>query len=307
MAKRAKRQKAKSKQEARLNRLVDRFAEAMEGGRSKLRPFEYLEMFALARELGMAEEDTAAAKKPPPRVIPFLDRAFRLKKATGLSRHVLGGRGQMPAPGCGACQNPLMLFANLDAKSREISCPDGLSRIPLYYCCRCPGPVYYTVDRGGRIAPIRTRLTTGEEAPFANPPGQLPRGGLTLIPISEELNEAITVRFSGIHFGQLSKSQLKEIVKLTGKRPIDWFDMHFSQLGGFPRAYQGGEESTPRICPNKNCPIRRRTRTEFKYRPLAVLDLWNDKFWRITPLDAVQIVFSICPGCFTIAAKYTCT
>lgn len=305
MTKKRTRRNLKSKLEARFERAVERILDGIEGRGEPTTLSDFAELYAALGKLDMPAEHAVAATKPTPRVLPFCERAFRITKAEGRTRHMLGGRTKAAAPSCGACQRPLLRFANLDAKAIAEVCE--FARLPLYFCCHCPGPVYYTLNGHGLITTIRTRPSIGEEAPFQDSPSELPRGYVKLIPIGAVLNEAISNRFSGVSFELLPGSLLKEITKLMGQKPTGWSNMYFSQFGGFPRSYQGGREGTPRICPNNRCAIRRRTKPEFKYRPLAVLDLWNDKFWGIKPLDAVQVVYSICPGCKTIAAKYTCT
>src|SRR5262249_5684657 len=142
--------------------------------------------------------------------------------------------------------------------------------------------------------------------PFENPPKLLRPGFLALKPIGATVETAIFRAVKQGGFDSLSKPEMTKISKLLGRRPRGSWEMYFSQVGGVPLSFQG-DEGMPRICPNRRCPTRRKRRDEYKFRPLAVLDLWHDSFWPIKPLDAVQIVFHICPGCLCISAQYTCT
>jgi len=236
----------------------------------------------------------------------FLEAGFRLQKASKRTRHRLGGRSQSPAPVCAACNTPLIQFADLDARDKLLHNDYPFKRLPLYYCCSCPGPVYYRVTKTGDVEVLRSKRELYEEAPFENPPNVLGSGFLSIRKIGSEAEDAIFAAHKENGFETLSKSQRAAISSVLGRSAKGRWDVYFSQLGGLPLSYQG-DEGKPGICPNTECKIRRRKREEHKYRPLAVLDLWNDHFWGIKPLDAVQIVYHICPGCFCISAKYTCT
>jgi len=235
----------------------------------------------------------------------FLPVGYRIQKSTRRTRHLLGG--DSPSAACGACGTPLILFANLDAADQRLRNDHKLKRLPLYYCCSCPGPVFYQVSGNGNVQVLPSRNEPYDEAPFENPPNALRPGFLTLKLIRAELETAIFKVVAGSdEFKSLTKSQLSEISSVLGRKPRGRWEMYFSQVGGLPLSFQG-EEGMPDICPNRSCTYRRRKRAEFKFRPLAVLDLWNDNFWQVKPLDAVQVVFHICPGCHCISAKYTCT
>ena len=237
---------------------------------------------------------------------PFMETAFRLKKSKHKTTHRLGGHGPSPTPQCGGCGTALVLFADLDATDGRLRGDHPFTRLPLFYCCSCPGPIYYCVDQRD-ISVIASPPDRYEEAPFNDPPTALPPGFLSLESISAEMEGIIeTVFRKQDGYESLTRGQKQSLNELLGRRSRMMWDPFFSQLGGFLTTYQGGE-SLPDICPNTGCPFRRRKKKEFKYRPLAVLDLWSDHFWGITPADAVQIVYSVCPGCFCIAAKYTCT
>ena len=259
------------------------------------------------RELGLSDAESASPANElkidwlrlyleTPR---FLSTGYRLQKTSRKTRHHLGGG--TGGPPCGACGTPLILFADLDATDQRLSGDHSLQRLPLYYCCSCPGPVYYQIESNGKASAIPSHAHESEEAPFENPPKFLRAGFLNLTPISAGAERAIFMAVKQDGFDSLSKSQMAEIATILGRRPRGRWEMYFSQIGGVPLTFQG-EEGMPDICPNRRCPIRRRRRDEFKYRPLAVLDLWNDDFWPIKPLDAVQIVFHVCPGCLCISA-----
>jgi hypothetical protein len=202
-----------------------------------------------------------------------------------------------------------VLFANLDATDPRLRGEHSLRRLPLYYCCSCPGPVYYRVLPRGGTKVVPAEAEAYDECPFDGWPHVLPSGYLTLHQVTAEVDGAIVAARRDAGFASLSKSQLQAIADVLGRKPGGQWDLYFSQLGGYPRSFQGGDEGKPDKCPNLSCPIRRRRRQEFKYRPLAVLDLWYDQFWgpHDAMHDALQIVYHICPGCFCISAKYTCT
>ena len=240
--------------------------------------------------------------------IAFFDTAYRLQKSIKPTRHRLGGRRAID-PKCAICRTPLVLFADFDATDPRLEGAHSLRRLPLYYCCSCPGPVYYRVLDNGGVKVVPAKAEPYDECPFTNPPRLLPSGYLQLCPVPTEVEAAIIAARKDNGFESLSASQLRDIAKVLGRKPRGRWSLYFSQLGGYPRSFQGGDEGKPPSCPNLSCPNRRRRRQEFKYRPLAVLDLWERRFWgpRKAMLDALQIVFHICPGCHCIAAKYTCT
>jgi hypothetical protein len=271
------------------------------------------------RELEISRDPTDESPIEGPPEIDWLDRyrqtprfvptGYRLQKASRKTQHRLGGSPRAGSPPCGACGMPLVLFADLDATDRRLRGNYGLKRLPLYYCCSCPGPVYYLIRPNGNVEVVKSKPDIYEEAPFENPPRSLQPGYLTLKPISAGAETSIFKSVKSVkldQFKSLSKSQLAEISKILGRKPRGPWDLYFSQIGGAPLSFQG-EEGKPDHCPNRNCEFRRRKREEFQFRLLAVLDLWNDKFWLIKPLDAVQIVYHICPGCNCVSAKYTCT
>ncbi len=237
----------------------------------------------------------------------FFSRGFRLRRSSKRSNHRIGGQSQSPVPKCGTCGAALSLFANLDATDHRLKGNHLLKRLPFYYCCSCPGPVYYRVQANGRVTPIPAKAAQYEECPFESQPRELPSGYLELREIPEELARTMLIAQEPNQFQELTKNELREIAAVLGRKPQGRWDLYFSQVGGAPITYQGGDEGKPGSCPNTKCPNRRRRKREFEYRRLAVLDLWNDTFWLRKPKDALQIVFHICPGCFTVAAKYTCT
>jgi len=236
----------------------------------------------------------------------FLATGFRIEKATKKTKHRLGGSPVPKTPDCAACENPLILFAEFDGSDKLFGGNLPVNRLPLYYCCSCPGPIFYQVGNNGKIKVLRSTREPYEEAPFENPPKALAPAYLSLRPIDAEEEEAVFAAHRKAGFDALGETQVAAISRVLGRKAKERWDVYFSQLGGLPLSYQG-EEGKPSVCPNKGCRFRRRKRAEFAFRPLAVLDLWNDRFWGLKPLDAVQIVYHICPGCFCISAKYTCT
>jgi len=236
----------------------------------------------------------------------FFATGYRLCKTSKRTRHRLGGRPPKPNPACAACGEPLVLFASIDTTDKQLQSEYPLAHLPLYYCCSCPGPVYYQVTKAGKVKSYAVKREPYEEAPFENPPQELSPGYMRLKAIRAELESPIFNAIKQDGFDLLTKSQLAEISAVLGRKPAGRWEMYFSQVGGVPLSFQG-DEGKPDICPNIGCRYRRRRRGEYKYRPLAVLDLWSDSFWGIKPLDAVQIVYHICPGCYCISAKYTCT
>ncbi len=235
---------------------------------------------------------------------PFFENAFRIQVSTSKSRHKRGGRSRI-IPNCSVCGIKLIQFANFDCTMKGLKGALPFSRLPLYYCCSCPGPVYYQFDSNNETVVFRTKREAYDEAPFSNPPDHLEAGFLELIAITKSAEEAIKSSQANEGFKKLKPEQLQELTHLIGRKPAGRWDLYFSQIGGYPQSYQG-DEGVPDACVNSKCKFRRRRRFEFQYRVFAVLDLWNDQFWNVSN-DAAQIVFSICPGCFTIAAKYTVT
>jgi hypothetical protein len=235
----------------------------------------------------------------------FLPTGYRLQTTTEKTRHRMGGRRRTGSPSCGCCGTPLILFADLDASDRLLRGDHQLTRLPLYYCCSCPGPVYYQIADDGDVRVIPSKRERWDETPFEKP-AAVQAGYLTLKPINPEIEKPIysAVKLDG--FDSLTKAQLGEISTLLGRRPRGRWEMYFSQVGGVPISFQG-DEGKPRFCPNRDCDYRLKRREEFKFRPLAVLDLWNDHFWLVNRQHAVQIVYHICPGCHCVSAKYTCT
>jgi hypothetical protein len=235
----------------------------------------------------------------------FVSQGFRIRKTSNRTRHRMGGQCQLSAPACGSCGTSLVFFADIDFADKRFSIAN-LGRLPLLYCCSCPGPVQYQVISGKRINVFPLKREPYEEAPFERPPVSLPRAYLSLTEISEEAESAILTAKGEDRFDSLTKPQRKLIESVLGRRPDSRWDIYFSQIGGYPLSFQD-DEGLPDRCPNRDCPNHRRKMDGSRYRKLAVLDLWNDDFWGIKPLDAVQIVFNICPACHSIAAKYTCT
>jgi len=237
---------------------------------------------------------------------PFIAQSYRIAKSPRRTAHRLGGRARSSAPTCGICGKDLVLFADLDGTDRRLRADYPLKRLLLYYCCSCPGPVHYRVTKSGGVKVFQDTREASEEAPFDNPPVSLTRGYLRLDEIDADTLKILQTAESTEGFNSLNRNERKQIAETLGRMPGGRWDCYFSQLGGYPNSFQGGE-GVPGMCPNPKCPYRRRRRHEFRFRPLAVLDLWSDTFWGIKPADAVQIVYSICPGCYCIAAKYTCT
>jgi len=233
--------------------------------------------------------------------------AYRLRKSGSRTRHRLGGVIEKPAPKCGGCGAGLLLFADLDATDPVLAGDHPFQRLPLYYCCSCPGPVFYQVAPNGTASPFAVESDGGEEAPFEEPPKSLAKSFLTLEEIPPATLEIVEIARRRDGLETLNKSQRVLLRALLGRRPDAPCDVTFSQIGDCTFSYQGLEELRDVRCPNKECPNRRRTRPESRYRPLAVLDVWNDPFWDIKPLDAVEIGFGVCPGCFCIRSKYGCT
>jgi len=237
--------------------------------------------------------------------IPFLATPYRLVKSKRPTRHQLGGQMKSEIPKCSICNNALVLFANLDATDSRLKGEHSLNRLPLLCCCSCPGPVHYHVNRSAKIRVLPAKVEAYDECPFTSWPHALSKGYLSLVRISDQADRALIKASFTEGFEALDAGELAAISHVLGRKPAGRWDCYFSQIGGYPNSYQGGE-GKPDICPNVRCPIRRRRRAEFRYRPLAVLDLWHDRFWGHRS-DALQIVYHICPGCFSISAKYTCT
>jgi hypothetical protein len=220
-----------------------------------------------------------------------------------------------PQAKCGLCKAPLVLFADFDATDQQLRGDHGLSRLPLLYCCSCPGPVHYLVSNSGDVTTIPSEEQyigdllgddfIDEECPFTDRPKVIPKGYLTLIEISAELDRLIVPALTTEGFAALTPSDKQKLAALLGREPVGRWEMYFSQIGGYPNSYQG-DEGKPDVCPNPECPLRLKRGQEFQYRPLAVLDLWDDEFWGLDK-DALQIVYHICPGCMCISAQYTCT
>lgn len=237
--------------------------------------------------------------------IPFFRQGYRLQKSTKRTGHRLGGRFQPKPPHCAICDQPLVLFANLDATDARLKGDHSLKRLPLFCCCSCPGPVHYQVNKRAGVRMLPAEAEPYDECPFTDWPRVIRSGYLSLVTISEEADHAFLKASSSEGFEALSATELGAISYVLGRKPKGRWDCYRSQIGGYPSSFQGGE-GKPVICPNARCPVRRRRRDEFRYRPLAVLDLWSDRFWGHRS-DALQIVYHICPGCFSISAKYSCT
>jgi hypothetical protein len=239
-------------------------------------------------------------------ITPFLATGYRIQKSTKPTRHRMGGRLRSEKPCCTVCGKPCVLFANLDATDRRLRGDYPFQRLPLYCCCACPASLHYRMEQSGRVQVLPSKAEEYEECPFSDWPAEMPRGFLSLVEISPETDQALTKALLQEGFETLTTTERKAISRILGRKPSHSVDVYLSQIGGYLNSFQGGEEGKPDRCPNRSCTVRRRKRLEFQYRPLAVLDLWNDRFWG-DPQDALQIVYHICPGCFSISAKYTCT
>ncbi len=237
---------------------------------------------------------------------PFFDQAYRLRKSKKRTAHRLGGKRSGKSPRCNGCDSPLVLFVDLDLRRPPFAAEFPIDRLPLYYCTACPGPVYYIVNSTGAVQPVPATEDDGDENPFSKPLPKLPAAYCELIKVPPELERPVFDAIKGEGHKSLTAEQLRQFTRILGRKTAGRWDMYFSQVGSYPISFQG-EEGLPVRCPNRSCSHRRRKSANSGFRPLAVLDLWNDRFWGFKRHDALQIVYHICPGCHCISAKYTCT
>src|SRR5262249_14522732 len=160
-----------------------------------------------------------------------------------------GGTLDGQAPKCSSCGKALLLFANFDVSDLPLKVSYPAARLPLYYCCSCPGTVYYRISKAGKVIALPSENAPCEEAPFEAPPEVLAAGHLRLKPIDAAIEAPIYDAMVSNAFESLGDSQLATITAVLGRKPAGRWDLYFSQLGGVPLSYQG-DEGKPSSCPN---------------------------------------------------------
>lgn len=114
-------------------------------------PRESLDKLRAAIEKRVEESNKAARERPSDSDIPrlwwnqyYLRQSYH-RVAAGFDEydHWEGGPNRHEGATCFSCKQPLQLMWDVNARDPRFSAEyagvfGGLSRLPLYYCCRCP-------------------------------------------------------------------------------------------------------------------------------------------------------------------------
>jgi hypothetical protein len=243
----------------------------------------------------------------------MLPRGFRMRLTKSRRpRHWQGGPPRHRGAKCPLCREPLRLIWDVDL-SDPIFPPEfatalsPVTRLPLYFCCRCPSPTMYRVESDEKIQCFRAEPEKYEENSFHDSPAELPRRGIKFEPIPDDIEALLSLTEEiGVTF--LSRESLRHLSKYVGQEVTSPWELPISQFGGLPLLEQGYSEL---VCPNRECigselehpyPSLQRS---LLLKELAVVCEHDSRLRENS--QAAQIAYYICRVCFTIHAEYRCS
>ena len=210
------------------------------------------------------------------------------------------------------CRRPLRLIWDIDLSdpifpSELAAALTPVTRLPLYFCCRCPSPTMYRVESDGQIKLFRPEPVKYEENSFQDSPAEFPRRGIKFEPIPDVI-EALLSLTEDIGVAFLSRESLRLLSKYIGQEVTNPWTLPFSQFGGLPLLVQSHSEL---VCPNPECvgnelehpyPSLQRS---LLLKKLAVVCEHDSRLRENS--QAAQIAFHMCRVCYSIHGQYRCS
>jgi hypothetical protein len=182
-----------------------------------------------------------------------------------------------------------------------------VTRLPLYFCCRCPSPTMYRVQSDEKVTLFQPEPIKHEENTFEDSPPQFARHGIKFEPIPDTIEALLTLTEEiGIAF--FSRESLRLLSKYVGQKVTSQWDLPFSQFGGLPLFVQSDSEL---VCPNPEClgnelkhpyPSLQRS---LLLKKLAVVCEHDSRLRENSQL--AQIAFHMCRVCYAIHGQYRCS
>jgi hypothetical protein len=246
----------------------------------------------------------------------FMIPGYRIKMSNApRGDHWIGGKTYHEGAECPTCNRPLLLILDINCSDslfviQSESAFRDLERLPLYYCWGCGGDRSYRVESPTQIRVFgsRDRRRIRRAFPYAPYPSHLKKRRVRLDAFPAKIKAWLN-SWQGFDGNSLSSTERQQISRFLGHKVSCMFDLWNHQLGGLPMLIQGPEQHA---CPYPRC--GRHKSGEFMKILAAV---HNDpeggfplverranrnhhaNFW-------VQIVYHICPECFTIHAGNRC-
>lgn len=182
-----------------------------------------------------------------------------------------------------------------------------VTRLPLYFCCRCPSPTMYRVESDEKIKSLRPEPVEYEENSFQDSPAEFPRRAIKFEPIPDVIAALLTLT-DDIGAAFLDRESLRLLSKYVGQEVTSPWDLPISQFGGLPLLVQGYREL---VCPNPQCvgnelehpyPSLQRS---LLLKTLAVVCERDSRLRENS--QSAQIAFHMCRVCLTVHAQYRCS
>jgi hypothetical protein len=221
--------------------------------------------------------------------------------------HWQGGKPRHKDAKCPSCARPFLLLWDLNCRDPRFlrarrPAFQHLDRLPFYYCWRCGSDVFYQVRNAKSVEVFPAEEGPEHSPPYSSYPRSFDRRPLELAPLTSA--PPAFERLAGKSIFDAVPRQLKSSIENWLGHPVTlFFDVHWHEFGGEPFEWQGPETVQ---CPNQNC-----ARVG---RPMKILaSICDDPVGglpmvcREGPFNrGVQVVYHICPNCFTVRAANRC-
>jgi hypothetical protein len=231
--------------------------------------------------------------------------------AKGEYEHLFGGAHSTEGAWCPNCSKPLMLHLSFDLRDPLLAFynkrPD-ITQLRLFYCMRCA--LSYRVFSYRLVTQNVVEIVNANRGPTALDDWNemlgvdaFPVRPITLSPIPGRL-QVLWDRLNSLENGdELSSAETADVVSLTRGYafpdiPDDPSDYYVNQVGGRALLQQAIHDPA--------CPHCRAQGNDGQLMYFLAC-LYNDSKNRLhVAFECVQIVWFLCPNCFTVSVVHTC-
>ena len=245
----------------------------------------------------------------------FVASGMRLTKTTDRkTSHFAGGPATHARSKCPGCGKRWTLLWDLDLSDPLIPdyVRDGFApaeRLPCYICWQCVA-ASYRVTSNARVQPFAfdsdSEDLLEDETPFVDSPNELPRREIAFERIPSTIDALLSLE-DIVGLDELDPAARRAIDGYYGEPMTSGWNLSLSQFGGQPLPYQGHKHL---VCPNSKCPTAQLSYpygdSNFRYlmKEMALIHFDDEPELK---KHCFQLLYSVCPVCFSLRAGYRCS
>jgi hypothetical protein len=244
----------------------------------------------------------------------FVSQPLRILPARDAKSHFTGGPSVHKGSECPNCKKRMTLFWNLDLNDPLI--PEYVragfapaTRLPFYICLQCVAASYAVLtDAKVKTFPFdhETDFLKADETPFQNASAEVERRPIAMTRVPTTIDALLSLA-DVIGHDELDEGAKRTLDAYLGEKVTTDWDLPISQFGGTPLPNQGHRN---RVCPNSKCLASKLEHPygdweqSFLMKEMALID------WKGEPIlseHCFQLLYTVCPICFSIRAEYRCS